>query len=317
MFTMNADRMQDSRRSRRWGVILAGGDGKRLLPLTRRITGDDRPKQFCALTGIETLLERTRRRVSHVVSERRVLLVLTRTHERFYEDHVRDIPAPNLLIQPQNQGTSAAIIYSLTHLSSVAPDGVVGFFPSDHHFASEQAFAAAVNQMFAHAELFGERVLLLGVAPDSAEEGYGWIEPGAPLHHISHGPVFKVRSFWEKPSRSKARELMVRGSLWNSFVMVGRVSAFLEMIRGTLPGLLASFESMWEGIRPGEDATALDELFSAIPNSNFSDEVLSVQPSNLAVFPAHGLGWADLGDPERAISTLQLQLVRSVSAGTR
>src|SRR5713226_4576409 len=70
--------------SHRWGVILAGGDGKRLLPLTRRITGDDRPKQFCALTGGETLLKQTRRRVAQIIPEPQTLLILTRTHERYY-----------------------------------------------------------------------------------------------------------------------------------------------------------------------------------------------------------------------------------------
>src|SRR5258708_25791269 len=69
--------------SSRWGVILAGGEGTRLLSLTRKITGDDRPKQFCALTGVETLLEQTQRRESQVVAERHALLILTKTHERF------------------------------------------------------------------------------------------------------------------------------------------------------------------------------------------------------------------------------------------
>lgn len=107
---------------------------------------------------------------------------------------------------------------------------------------------------------------------------------------------------------------MIGGSLWNSFIMVGRVGVFIEMIRRSLPDLLASFESMWESVQPGEEACALNELFSAMPSSNFSDEVLSVRPADLAVFPAHGLGWTDLGEPERAISTLQLQMVQSVSA---
>src|SRR5882762_4161328 len=86
----------DSHGPSRWGVILAGGEGTRLLSLTRKITGDDRPKQFCALTGVETLLEQTRRRVSQVVAERHALLVLTKTHERFYKDQLRDVPARNL-----------------------------------------------------------------------------------------------------------------------------------------------------------------------------------------------------------------------------
>src|SRR5271170_21544 len=68
----------------RWGIILAGGDGKRLLPLTRKISGDDRPKQFCALTGSETLLKQTQRRVGQMILGQQTLLVMTRTHERYY-----------------------------------------------------------------------------------------------------------------------------------------------------------------------------------------------------------------------------------------
>jgi mannose-1-phosphate guanylyltransferase len=291
---------------RRWGVILAGGDGKRLLPLTRQITGDDRPKQFCALTGGETLLEQTRRRLSQVVPEQRVLLVLTRTHERFYADQLPGVPSSNLLVQPNNHGTAPAIVYSLTRLNVVAPDAVVGFFPSDHHFENEAAFAVAVNQAFEHGELYGERVLLLGIPPDSPEEAYGWIEPGARLHHIAGGSLFEVRRFWEKPARDTATRLMDAGCLWNSFVMVGRVSAFLNLIRRSLPNLLTSFES-WAAIQPGIEDSALGELFSKIPTNNFSHDVLSVRPSDLAVLPAEGLGWTDLGEPERVLSSLKLQ----------
>lgn len=196
---------------RRWGVILAGGDGKRLLPLTRQITGDDRPKQFCALTGGETLLEQTRRRISQVVPEQDMLLVLTRTHERFYADQLPGVPTSNLLVQPSNHGTAPAIVYSLIRLNAVAPDAVVGFFPSDHHFENDEAFAVAVNQAFEHGELYGECVLLLGIPPDSPEEAYGWIEPAARLYRVAVGSSFAVRRFWEKPSRGTAIRLMDEG----------------------------------------------------------------------------------------------------------
>ena len=88
---------------------------------------------------------------------------------------MRDVPARNLLVQPQNQGTAPAIVYSLTRLNAAAPEAIVAFFPSDHHFANEEAFSTAVDQMFAHVELYGQHILLLGIAPESEEEGYGWI----------------------------------------------------------------------------------------------------------------------------------------------
>src|ERR1700692_3694639 len=111
--------------SHRWGVILAGGDGKRLLPLTRRITGDDRPKQFCALTGAETLLKQTRRRAARMISGSQTLLLLTRTHERYYAAELTEVPSSCLLIQPHNHGTAFAIAYSLTRLRQMEPQGLV------------------------------------------------------------------------------------------------------------------------------------------------------------------------------------------------
>jgi mannose-1-phosphate guanylyltransferase len=300
-----ADQARDLEDTNRWAVILAGGDGVRLLPLTRTLTGEDTPKQFCALTGEETLLTQTQRRISSVISRQRTLVIVTRAHERFYAGKLASIPDANLLVQPCNRGTAPAILYSLSCLRALEPRGVVGFFPSDHHFNSDKQFAAFVDQAYRYAEIYGERVFLLGIIPDSPEVDYGWIEPGKALLSRGGCDAFEVRRFWEKPSRIKARDLIDAGGLWNTFIMVGRVSAFFEMIRSTLPNLLTAFGGTWDAAKPEDGNIHLAELYAKIPACNFSQDVLAECPECLAVLPAQGLQWTDLGDAERVRQTIQ------------
>jgi mannose-1-phosphate guanylyltransferase len=302
------------RRSHRWGVILAGGDGKRLLPLTRRITGDDRPKQFCALTGPETLLKQTRRRVARLIPGPQTLQILTRTHERYYADEVTDVPASCLLIQPHNHGTASAIAYALTRIRQMDPLGLVAFFPSDHHFVNDEAFVAHAEFAFARATWHPARVILLGIEPEAPEEAYRWIEPGSSLAGDSTNCISEVSRFWEKPSRRIASHLIRRGCLWNSFVMVGTVGAFVNIMRRTLPSLLACFESICATTDPEIKEEGFRSLYLKDPAASFSDEVLVARPSDLAVIHARGLGWSDLGEPERVFSMLRLKR-RAVNGG--
>lgn len=294
----------------RWGVILAGGDGKRLLPLTRRITGDDRPKQFCAVVDDETLLYQTRRRISRLVPRWRTLLLLTKTHEPFYADQVSGMPSSSVLIQPCNRGTAPAILYSLMRLSEIDPKGILAFFPSDHYFSDDEAFVRQIDSAYEIAAFRPEVVILLGVTPEAPEVEYGWIEPGIPLENPGSNSVCRVSRFWEKPAQTLASALMERGCLWNSFVMFGHVNAFLNLIRHALPDLVESFESIRPSFFTTAEQAALRNLYSAIPAASFSEDALSVQPDHLAVLRATGLGWSDLGDPNRVLSVIETKGVQ-------
>jgi mannose-1-phosphate guanylyltransferase len=165
----------------RWAVILAGGDGQRLLPLTRILAGDDRPKQFCSILGGETLLDQTLRRVARIVRLNRTFSVVTKGHERFYSPYERNARGTRLLVQPHNRGTAPAILHSLARLQKIDPEAVVGFFPSDHHFPNDQAFSDCVRQVDETAESYSSAVILVGIVPNQPEPDYGWIEPGEPL----------------------------------------------------------------------------------------------------------------------------------------
>ena len=152
-------------------------------------------------------------------------------------------------------------------------------------------------------------MVLLGIVPDAPEVAYGWIEPGEPMG-FGASPVSRVNRFWEKPSLDLASALMERGCLWNSFVMVGLVDSFLNLIRRALPDLLASFQSLRPTFCTPMEEPALHELYSRIRSSSFSDEVLAVCPEDLAVLPGGDLGWSDLGETKRVLSVLRHKGVR-------
>ncbi len=291
--------------SRHWAVILAGGDGVRLRSMTRAIAGDDRPKQFCPLVTEETLLTATRRRAALAVPAHRTLVVVNRAHERFYTPLLADLPTRLVVAQPENRGTAPAILYALLVLAArqAASDTVV-FYPSDHFVSDDVALSGQIDEAMAATARRPDLVTLLGIAPDRAESGYGWIEPGEP---VAGAPLHRqVRRFWEKPTMADAERFRAQGWLWNSFVMVGRVSTMLALIRLTAPDLYRSFSEVTATLGTLGETPAVERLYCGLPSVDFSRQVLSARPDSLAVLPVRGVHWNDLGDPDRVMTTRRL-----------
>ena len=121
---------------------------------------------------------------------------------------------------------------------------------------------------------------------------------------MNPGSLSWVRRFWEKPKPEVARDLMQRGCLWNSFVMVGKVSAFLKMIQQAVPDLFTRFRSVEPTFNTPDEEEIVKEFDSRLPEVHFSQKVLAARTGNLAVLPVTGLTWNDLGRPERVLSTM-------------
>jgi mannose-1-phosphate guanylyltransferase len=273
------------------------------------VAGDERPKQFCALLGNETLVERTRRRLARVAAPARTLVMLTRAHERFYRPLLAGMPAHCAVIQPEARGTAPAILYGLLRVAALAPAATVVITPSDHYVSDDDAFMAHVRMALAAISRRPDLVVLLGVQPDSVQPDYGWIAPGGAIAGL---PLARVVGFREKPTADVVRSLANEGWLWNSFVIVGAVQALLAMVRHEAPALAAAFAPVVPTLGTAAESAMVRTVYRGIPPSSFSEDILVHRPANLAVLKVTGVSWSDWGVPARVLATLADQSLDAV-----
>lgn len=286
----------DIEREHAWAVVLAGGDGKRLQELTHRVAGDSRPKQFCSFFGGKSLLTHTRERIAPMFPRERTLFVVTRAHETYYREELPDAYR-RTVVQPCNRGTAVAMAVCLQAIVRQDQDALVAFFPSDHHYSDSEAFRSSVESGLGMVKEYPNSVLILGAEARYPEVEYGWIQPGRTLVDSPAHPLQQVARFWEKPPLPRARLLQRRGCLWNTFVMIGLASAFLELLQTCVPPLLKSLDGWYPGGH-------LERIYGDVGSIDFSREVLARVPNRLLVLRDAESGWTDLGSPRRVVDVV-------------
>jgi mannose-1-phosphate guanylyltransferase len=253
--------MSDSKRNGlsdsavRAGIILAGGDGKRLRELVYRRRGDYLPKQYLNLVGSRSMLEHTFSRAEKLITAQNLLVVITREHLQF--DEVRrqlaSHPRENVVVQPENKDTAPGLLLPLMHLYRRRPEATVAVFPSNHFILEENIFMRSVEQAFHIAERDASRIVLLGMEPRKADPEYGYVIPGEPIEVDGSVGGRSVEMFVEKPATEAAQKIIRTGALWNTLVFVARCNTLLRAIERAAPRLYRAFASAENAIGTVEE----------------------------------------------------------------
>jgi mannose-1-phosphate guanylyltransferase len=289
-----------------WGIILAGGDGRRLQPFIRDRLGSDRPKQYCPLIGDSSMLRQTISRAERVIPAERLLTVVNRSHLPFACEELWDREPETVIVQPCNRETGPGILLPLLHIHRRDPWAVVALLPSDHFVQEEELFMAAVETAAAFVTRGPRSLVLLGVEAERPEVEYGWIKTGAVVGQERGEELYEVESFWEKPAPEQAQVLYRKGWLWNTMVLVSRAAALLALFQALTPRLMAQFGQIMQVLGSPHEADVVEGVYATLPAVNFSQAILARSPALLAVLPVRGVYWSDWGSAEQ----IQLDLAR-------
>jgi mannose-1-phosphate guanylyltransferase/mannose-1-phosphate guanylyltransferase/mannose-6-phosphate isomerase len=270
-------------------VLLCGGSGTRLWPLSRR----SYPKQFVPLTGAQTLFQASAARLSGPGYA--APLVLTGADFRFIVTEqlaAAGIDPGAVLIEPAPRNTAPAVLAAALWLERQDPEALMLVAPSDHVVPDAAAFRAAVAAGEAAAR--AGRLVTFGIRPDRPETGYGWLELADPLQDGATDPRPLLR-FVEKPDAARAAEMLAGGRhLWNAGIFLFSVRAILDAFAAHAPGLLDPVRRAVETAKPDLGFLRLaPEPWAGAEEISIDYAVMERAP-NLAVVPFSG-GWSDLG----------------------
>ena len=270
-------------------VLLSGGSGTRLWPLSRK----SYPKQFVPLVGDETLFQASARRLSGPGYAKP--LVLTNADFRFIVgEQLTEIGLDPgaILIEPEGRNTAPAVLAAALWLEREDPEGLMLVAPSDHVVPDPQAFRAAVELGRPAAE--AGKLVTFGIAPDHAETGYGYLEL-AEMLDADHPHAMDLVRFVEKPDLANAEKMVASGKhLWNAGIFLFSVKVIVAAFKAHAPNLVAPVAQAVENGKPDLGFLRLDpEAWAGVEDISIDYAVME-RADNLAVVP-FSAGWSDLG----------------------
>lgn len=267
-------------------VILCGGVGSRLWPLSRKSL----PKQFAPLIGAQSLFEAAVSRVDR--DEFADPIIVTSSDHRFLvEKQLRDCGCSGtIFLEPVGKNTAPAVFAAAYHVMQHNAEAILLVMPSDHHIEDQEAFAEMVQAGRVAAE--AGAIVTFGVAPDRPETGYGYIELGQPYL----GDAFAVKKFHEKPDLATAQLMLDAGHyFWNAGIFLFRASAMLTYAKNLAPDMLMGVKKAIDGAREDKNFWHIDDMAWTKIHGQSVDYAILEKTDHIACVKFSS-SWSDLGD---------------------
>jgi len=273
-----------------YAVIMAGGGGTRLWPLSRK----SKPKQMLPLLEERrTLFQTTVERLNGLLPSKRILVVTVEEQADGLRKQAPELPSENFIIEPAPRGTAAVVGLAAVALRQRDPAAVMVVLPADHFIRNRDLFHLLLRVAVDVAEK--NYLVTLGITPTYPGTGYGYIQRGEAIPERVIYPVYTVKKFKEKPDETNAREMLSTGDhSWNSGMFVWRADAILAEIGRQLPKLKSTLDGIaadWTSARRDE---VLHRLWPELENVTVDYGVME-NADKVSVLPAGGLDWSDVG----------------------
>lgn len=271
-------------------VIMAGGKGERFWPKSRIKL----PKQLLKLTGEDTMIQATVKRISRLVDYADMYIVTSPDYASIISNQLPQIPTGNILVEPMARNTAACIGLAALHIHKrYGADTVMLVLPSDHLIKDEKEYTRILKIAAQVAEQ-DDNIVTIGIKPDHAETGYGYIKMGNRITARGLEAVYRVESFIEKPDKDTAMRYLDSGRyLWNSGMFAWKASTILNNIRLHMPALYKALNRIAEAIDSDDAEKVLYDEYSRLDSISIDYGIME-KASSVYVIPAD-FGWDDVG----------------------
>jgi mannose-1-phosphate guanylyltransferase len=265
-------------------VIMAGGSGSRLWPMSR----SQYPKQLLKLTSDISLLQETAQRITPLTKQA-PLVICNEDHRFIVAEQLKEQnQLGKIILEPVGRNTAPAIALAAIHIAEQDPDALMLVLAADHVIKNQEAFISSVNKAVAQAQ--NNTLVTFGIVPDQAETGYGYIKRGE-----QYGECFAVEKFVEKPDKETAQAYLDSGDYyWNSGMFVFKASTYLKELEKYQPEILSTCQKAMQHTTPDSDFIRVDKaIFELCPDDSIDYAVME-KTEHALVVPMDAK-WSDVG----------------------